>query len=217
MPFKETKASISTTERDAAAQASQDCRDCGGAGVVAIFHPAYSGQSVGVTKDGQRYVATAAAHCHCLFGRWIRDHLPPEIQARIPRVEDILSKQSKWLLEPPGDVEGYPGGRVNEEDFVELWRKIKGGHMLKCVSGGAPPKRTAWMIETSLRKRLARELGLEEEVAEVLSIEELRKIETIHRAQIAREELAKRNKTAPGPLPASNTQGRPSEQSSRHT
>jgi len=163
MPFKETKASISTTERDAAAQASQDCRDCGGAGVVAIFHPAYSGQSVGVTKDGRRYATTAAAHCHCLFGRWIRDHLPPEIQARIPRVEDILSKRSKWLLEPPGympkdgDLDGPRCPRCNQP--------MGGGH------GGLP-----WMCF-----RACTELG------------------------------SRRNETAPGPLPASNTQGRPSE------
>src|SRR5208283_1078958 len=108
MPFKETKASITTTERDAAALASADCPDCGGAGVVAIFHPQYRGDSVDVTQDGRRFTTTAAAHCHCPLGRWLRDHLPSEIQRRIPRVEDILARQSKWLLEPPDYVPRKP-------------------------------------------------------------------------------------------------------------
>jgi hypothetical protein len=101
MPFKETAVSITTTERDLAAQASRDCPYCGGSGIVAIYHPRYRGHTVEVTLDGRRYAASGAAHCTCRLGLWTREHVPPDVQARIPRVEDIVMRRSKWLLEPP--------------------------------------------------------------------------------------------------------------------
>ena len=148
-----------------------------GAGIVPVFHPRYDGNAIGVTQNGQRFCATGAAHCGCELGRWIRDHVPPEVQARIPRVEDILDGRSHWLLADPTEDGSIPPGRSTQEDFDAFWRKVESNRMLKPADDGAPPEQTVWSIETSLRERLVAKLGLDPQVAAVLTIEELRTIE----------------------------------------
>jgi hypothetical protein len=90
-----------SVSREAAQAASRDCPFCEGEGMIPVYHPAFTGASVGITKDGQPYVASTTAHCRCELGIWIRDRNLPEIQARIPWVEDICRGRSKWLLESP--------------------------------------------------------------------------------------------------------------------
>ena len=178
MPFKSPSVPTGTSERDLAAQASRDCPDCGGAGIVPIYHPRFAGESIGTTQDGRRYSASGAAHCMCPLGVWIREKTPPEVQARIPRVEDILDGQSHWLLaNPRGVISSLPSGRCAQEDFDAFWRKVEAGHMLKHPNEGVPPKATVWSIETDLRRRLVQKLGLDERMADVLTIDELRMIE----------------------------------------
>jgi len=121
MPFKETKASANTSERDAAAQASQDCPFCQGHGLTTVYHPTFTGDALGVTKDGRRYPAVMGAHCRCDLGIWMRDHNPPEIQRRIPWVQDILLGRSRWLLIAPGECEVYPDRSVDASDFARLF------------------------------------------------------------------------------------------------
>lgn len=179
MPFNEPSVSSSTSERDVAAQASRGCPDCNGNGLVTVFHPLWRGHAIEVTRDGRRYAAIGAAHCSCPLGVWTRDHVPPEIQARIPRVEDIREGRSKWLLEPPGEDHGVSGGSVTQADFDEFWCMIEAGHMLKHPDVNAPPRQTAWTIETSFRQRLVAKLGLDPRVAEVLTLAELHEIETL--------------------------------------
>ena len=143
--------------------------------MVPIYHPRFAGESIGVTQDGRRYAASGAAHCMCSLGVWIREKTPPEVQARIPRVEDILDSQSHWLLAPPGDISSLPPGRV-PGGLRRILAQVESGRMLKHPNAGAPPKVTAWSIETDLRRRLVAKLGLDPQMADVLTIEELRMI-----------------------------------------
>lgn len=118
-------------ERVAAEQASRDCPYCCGQGIVTVYHPRYSGHPIEVTQDGRRYTAIAAAHCRCEYGVWIRDHLPPEIQARAPRVDDICRGRSDWLLVSPLEDREYPDGPITAESFDWLRGRIKSGRMLR--------------------------------------------------------------------------------------
>ena len=95
------------SERVAAELASRDCPFCRGQGLVTVYHPQFVGNPIEAAKDGRRYSAMTAAHCRCALGVWIRDRLPPEIQARIPRVEDICRGRSSWLLESPLEKERH--------------------------------------------------------------------------------------------------------------
>ncbi len=92
------------TERENALALSHDCPICGGVGMVTVYHPLFTGDSVNVANDGRRYPATVAADCRCAMGLWMRDRTLPEIQRRIPRVEDCVAGRSKWMLEPPEEV-----------------------------------------------------------------------------------------------------------------
>ncbi len=89
------------SELESAKTASRQCSICNGVGLVPIYHPQYRGNSTETSKDGRLYPATGAAHCRCDMGKWVRDRTD-ELYARlIPRVEDIIDRRSKWLLEPP--------------------------------------------------------------------------------------------------------------------
>ena len=141
-----------------------------------IYHPRFAGDSIGVTQSGRRYSASGAAHCGCELGQWIRDHVPQEVQTRVPRVVDILDRDSHWLLANPRDDASYPPGPVTKANLDEFWRKVKSGTMLKSASEGAPRKPTVWSIQTDLRRRLVQELGLNKRVANVLTLDELHQI-----------------------------------------
>jgi hypothetical protein len=112
---------LTSAERDQAFQASLDCPYCGGQGMISVYHPAFTGSSVGMTKDGRQYPAAVAAHCRCELGVWIRGRNPPEIQSRIPWVQDILLGSSRWLLIAPGEREIYPCRPVNSNDFQRIF------------------------------------------------------------------------------------------------
>lgn len=129
MPFKSAQAKIDTTERDLAAQVSRDCEFCNGTGLVPVYHPTYRGDAINVTQDGRRYAATTAAHCSCRLGVWMREHVPEDVQRRIPRVEDIVCRFSRWLLEPP---EAEPFGRETGPACPRCAQPMHGGH------GGLP-------------------------------------------------------------------------------
>ncbi len=122
MSFKSSPPTVMTSaERDSAFRASQDCPYCQGHGMVSVYHPTFTGNAVNVTQDGRPYPASMAAHCRCDLGVWMRDHNPPEIQARTPWVQDILLGRSRWLLIAPGEREIYPDRPVNANDFQRIF------------------------------------------------------------------------------------------------
>ena len=136
MAFKSTTADAqANADREAAQTASRDCPFCQGQGLVTVYHPAFTGDTVGFTKDGRPFPATIAAHCRCLLGAWIRDHVLPEIQARIPRVEDICTGRSKWLLtpphEPPAPNDDHPITRQSFARGRDLARSLRIGSRIE--------------------------------------------------------------------------------------
>ena len=158
MAFKSKTADAqANTDRESATKASDACPFCNRQGVVTVYHPTFSGNSVEVTKEGRQYAATTAAHCRCELGAWIRDHSLPEVQARVPRVEDICRGRSTWLLIPPGERDQPDSAKpVDRAAFAAFWRKVESGRMLKHPNEGAPRKPRIWETETALRERVER-------------------------------------------------------------
>ena len=98
-------------ERERAVTASHDCAICGGEGLVTVYHPTFAGDPIGVTGDGRRYPTIMGAHCRCEFGSGCEAATRPRLQARIPWVEDIMCRRSRWLLEPPSNIPlNHPDG-----------------------------------------------------------------------------------------------------------
>lgn len=146
MPTVPSKAAFfnDQRERSAVERLSRDCPFCEGNGMVTVYHPRFAADSIGNAQDGRRYATTSAAHCRCDAGNWIRERVPPELQARIPRVEDICKGRSRWLLIPPGSEHNmiFADRPVTREDFAGLVKR--------------PPraqKQTTAQIEAALRQR----------------------------------------------------------------
>jgi hypothetical protein len=115
-----------TEDRERAIAASRDCVFCDGKGFVTVYHPTFTGDSIAVTQDGRQYPTTAAAHCRCELGVWMRDRTPGDMQRRIPRVEDICRGRSRWLLVPPHEREPeYPDRPVDAASFRAFWRGVQ--------------------------------------------------------------------------------------------
>jgi len=115
-----------TAERERALTASKDCPFCDGKGLVTVYHPTFTGDSVAVTQDGRAYPATAAAHCRCELGVWMRDRTPGDTQRWIPRIEDICLGRSNWLLIPPNEREPVdPDRPVDAASFRAFWRGVQ--------------------------------------------------------------------------------------------
>lgn len=156
---------------------SQDCRDCGGDGLVRVYASGYTGSPIGQLEDGRIYVARTMAHCRCPLGRFIRASWPEDMVRRTPDLIDILNGLSPWSVDDPtAELVDDPRRPVTKEDFDAFWRMIKNRPVLKDVEHVATPKETAWSIQTALRRRLAREIGIDEGVADALTIEQLQDI-----------------------------------------
>ncbi len=146
MPTLPSKAAFfnDQRERSEVERLSRDCPFCGGNGMVTVYHPRFEAESVGQARDGRRFATTIAAHCRCDAGKWIRERIPHELQARIPRVEDICLGRSLWLLIPPGHENNliFPDRPVTRDDFANLLKR--------------PPraqKQTPAQVEAALRQR----------------------------------------------------------------
>ena len=74
--------------------------------------------------------------------------------------------------------------------------------MLKSVHDGSPPKQTAWQIQTELRQRLVMNLGLDQHVAEVLTLDDLHEIERFQEVPKAGEKVRLRVPVESPPQPA---------------
>ena len=100
--MREERASVTTDpslmNRDQAFAESRNCPECGGGGLVTVYHP---------TPDRERRVpASAAAHCVCALGRWMRRTLAEKDAETVKRIVDLVDVQFGrvgWLLQPPGD------------------------------------------------------------------------------------------------------------------
>jgi hypothetical protein len=131
-------------ERSEVERLSRDCPFCAGHGMVSVYHPSLKSSSVGTTSDGRRFPATISAHCRCTAGCWIRERIPPELRARIPRVEDICLGRSRWLLIPPGAAHDtvFPDRPVTREDFARLTKRLP-----------RPQKQTVAPVDAAVRAR----------------------------------------------------------------
>jgi hypothetical protein len=120
------------------------CPFCAGSGIITVYHPTFKSGSIGITRDGRRYATAVAAHCRCDAGNWYRERVPPELQARIPRVEDICLGRSRWLLIPPGMENGFvfPDRPVTREDFARLVKRPLCPHV-----------QTPQQIESAMRRK----------------------------------------------------------------
>jgi len=156
---------------------SKDCRICGGEGMATVYAPGYDGSALRRDNLGRLFVARTMAHCSCPLGRHIRASSKEDVVRRTPDVMDISEGYSSWsLIDPTEDPVDDLHRPVAKEDFDAFRRMLEYRRIVQDAGAVAPPKQTAWSIETNLRKRFAREIGIDESLADVLTIEELRKI-----------------------------------------
>ncbi len=140
-------------DRSEVERVSRDCPFCEGNGMVTVYHPTFTDDPVGQAADGRRYPTAIAAHCRCDAGNWIRERVPPELQARIPRVEDICLGRSRWLLIPRGAEHDmiFPDRPATHDDFVRLVKRPP-----------RPARQTAAQIAAALRQRPAAKIASRE-------------------------------------------------------
>lgn len=120
---------------------SRDCPFCSGQGIRTVYHPHFTGNSIGIDAEGRRTAMTVAAHCRCSLGVFFRDNCSEDVRRRIPRVEDICQGRSLWLLEAPNadDLCEYwfpgvdPDSPVDAESFRKFWDRIRHGNVVKHV------------------------------------------------------------------------------------
>jgi hypothetical protein len=156
---------------------SKDCRICGGEGMATVYAPGYDGSALRRDNLGRPFVARTMAHCSCPLGRHIRASWKEDLIRRTPDVVDIMDIRQRWsLIDPTKDFVDDPGRPVTKDDFDAFWVMAANLRVTLDAERVAEPKQTGWSIQTNLRKRLAREIGLDERVADVLTIEELQKV-----------------------------------------
>jgi hypothetical protein len=159
---------------------SKDCEFCHGQGVATVYASGYNRSPLLRDHDGRPYVARTMAHCHCPLGRFLRMASKEDVRRATPEVANILDGYSTWSLDDPTEEAlDDPSRPVTKKDFTSLRRKIESQKMLKLSDDAALPRQSAWSIQTALRKRLARELGLDEQIADVLTIDELQQIKEL--------------------------------------
>lgn len=108
---------VPDNERKTLEDENRDCPHCGGSGMCLVFHPRHNGTREITIEHNERLhkIATeVAAHCSCPVGVWIRERTEPALQRRIPWVQDIEDDRSKWLLFPPGEIQGNAGEVPNQ-------------------------------------------------------------------------------------------------------
>lgn len=93
------------SSREQAEAASQTCEHCGGLGLTTVYHPTGS-------DPLHRSPASAASHCSCRMGRWIRARIAascPDLLPRIPDLAEILAGRTGWLIDCPTLATFTPG------------------------------------------------------------------------------------------------------------
>jgi hypothetical protein len=153
---------------------SRNCPVCSGAGMATVYAPGYDGAPFLRDRDGRPYVARTMAHCQCPLGRYLRASSPEDVVRRTPDVTMINEGYSTWsLVDPTEEVPDDHRHPATQADFDEFWRMVESRKMLKDATDLVPPKQSAWSQQTAMRDRLAREIGLDEGVAEIFTIGEL--------------------------------------------
>ena len=156
---------------------SKDCRICGGEGMATVYAPGYDGSVLRRDNLGRPFVARAMAYCLCPLGRHLRASSSEDVIRRTLDVVNIREGFSDWsLVDPTEDRVDDPGRPVTKDDFDAFWVMAANLRVTLDAERVAEPKQTAWSIQTNLRKRLARGIGLDDRVADVLTIDQLMKI-----------------------------------------
>ena len=169
---------------------SKDCKPCRGYGLVTVYARGYPGppmierddgtRQVATRKDGRHYVARTMAHCRCAFGRFLRATWPEDLVERTPDIVEVLNGSSYWSAkDPTAERVDDPGRPVTKEDFAAFWEMVANLSVTKDVENVAGSRRTVWSMQTDYRKRLARELELDERIADSLTLDELLKIKEV--------------------------------------
>jgi len=159
---------------------SKDCDDCHGDGMVMVYAFGYTGSPVGELEDGRRYVARTMAHCCCRLGRLFRSTWTEDLVRRTPDLIEILEGRSRWsVVDPTAECVDDPQRPVTKEDFDAFWQTVEYPPPAKKPGEVAVPRQTPWSVVLDLRKRLCRELGLDERIANSLTMDQLRKIEEV--------------------------------------
>ena len=149
---------------------SRDCDDCHGDGMVMV----YDGSQIRRDKLDRPFVDRVIAHCCCPLGRFVRASWPEDLRRRTPDLIDVLDRRSRWsAVDPTAERVDNPGRTVTKEDFDAFWQMVANLSVAKDVENVAGSRRTVWSMQTDYRKRLARELDLDERVADVLTIDQL--------------------------------------------
>lgn len=161
---------------------SKNCEICRGDGMATVYAPSYGcgdKPASALRRDnlGRPCVVRTVAHCLCPLGRYLRATTKEDVLRRMPDVVNINEGYSQWsLIDPTEEPIDDPGRPVTKADFDAFRRKLENRPVLKDVDHVAPARQTPWSILTAYRRRIARELELDEAVAEVLTIHELMKI-----------------------------------------
>lgn len=82
-------------DREAARQASLECPDCGGAGMLTVYHP--------FPDPTRRIPESTVAACVCPSGRWVwRAHCRDfKGKPRFVDLAEVAAGRSPWRLDPP--------------------------------------------------------------------------------------------------------------------
>lgn len=155
---------------------SRDCDDCHGDGMVVV----YDDSQIRRDKLGRPFVNRVVANCRCPMGRFLRASWPEDLRRRTPDLIDVLNGRSLWSEnDPTAELVDDPGRPVTKEDFDAFWQTVEYPPPAKKPGDVAVPRQTPWSVVLDLRKRLCRELGLDERIANSLTMDQLRKIEEV--------------------------------------
>jgi hypothetical protein len=99
---------------------------------------------------------------------------------RTPDIVEVLNGSSYWSAkDPTAERVDDPGRPVTKEDFAAFWEMVANLSVTKDVENVAGSRRTVWSMQTDYRKRLARELEVDERIADSLTLDELLKIKEV--------------------------------------
>lgn len=95
--------------------ASVNCPHCHGEGLVIVYHPQ--------PDPEERIAPTAAAHCVCFLGRWIRARIgaqAPELVKRFVCLQEVFDGRSDYVCEDPTIPEP-----TRHDDLDQFWGRLK--------------------------------------------------------------------------------------------
>lgn len=107
-----------------ALRGGQGCEWCDGSGTLTVYHSAPA-----ATRG---LPATAAAHCVCPAGRWVRSNLRSRDAATCRRyvdVAEVLECRTPWMLSPPGVLVD----EAEAPDGLGMLKSLVDGHRMERI------------------------------------------------------------------------------------